>query len=58
MKSLEHIFTYSREKCVVHRSGDFPYPFGATVGDFVQTTDLVIKQSCCIQSTTIVDLNL
>ena len=48
MKSQEHIFTYSREECVVHRFEDFPYPLGATVGDFVQTTDPVIKQSCCI----------
>ena len=53
MKSLEHIFTY-----FVYRFGDFPHPFGATVGDFVQTTDPVIKQSCCIQSTTVASLNL
>lgn len=56
MRFLEYIFTHSRGQCYAQKSGDFPYLFGATVGNLVQTIDSVIKQSCCIQSTTVVDL--
>ena len=55
---LVHIFAHSRGQCSVHRFEDFPYTFGVTARDLVQSTNLVIKQSCCIQSTKIVDLNL
>ena len=58
MKTLEHIFTHSSEQCFVYRFGVFPNLFEAIAGDLVQTTDLVIKESCCIKSTTIDDLNL
>lgn len=43
MRNLKHAFTYSRGYCFVHRSEDFPYPFRGTTGDFVKTTDPVIK---------------
>ena len=57
-QTLELVFTYSRGEFYVHRSRDFSYFFGATARDLVQTTNPIIKRSCCIQSTTVVDLNL
>ena len=56
MRFLEHIFTHSRGQCYAHKSRDFPYLFGATIGNLVQTTDSIIKQSYRLQSTTVVDL--
>ena len=56
MRFLEHIFTHSRGQCYAHRFGDFSYLFGVSVGNLVQTIDSIIKQCCCIQSTTVVDL--
>ena len=56
MRFLEHIFTHSRGQCYAHKFGDFSYLFGVTIGNLVQTTYSIIKQSCYIQSTTVVDL--
>ena len=43
MKTLEYVFIYSRGQCSAHRSGDFPYHFGAAIGDLMQTPNPVIK---------------
>ena len=56
MRFLEHIFTHSRGQCYAHRFGDFSYLFGVTIGNLVQTTNSIIKQSRRIQSTAVVDL--
>ena len=47
-----------RGECSVHKSRDFSNSFGATTGNFVQATDPIIKRSCCIQSTIVVDINI
>ena len=56
VRFLEQIFTHSRGQCYAHRFGDFSYLFGVTVGNLMQTTDSIIKQSYRLQSTTVVDL--
>ena len=56
MRFLEHIFTHSRRQCYAHKFGDFSYLFGVTIGNLVQTTYSIIKQSCRIKSATVVDL--
>ena len=55
---LEHVFVTSRRLCSVHKSGDFLNPIEAIARDLLQTTNLVIKQSWCIQLTIVADLNL
>ena len=56
VRFLEQIFTHSRGQCYAHKFGDFSYLFGVTVGNLMQTTDSIIKQSYRLQSTTVVDL--
>ena len=52
-----HFYTFKRTVFFT-QIWSFPNIFEVTAGDLVQTTDPVIKQSCCFQSTTVDDLNL
>lgn len=52
MQTPEHVLEDIRGQCSIQRSRDFPSLFEAITRGYMQSSDPLIKQSCCNQLTT------